>query len=145
MRIASILEGKGRAVHTVLPWADISTAVERLRAADVGALLVCDGDGRICGIVSERDVVRALATHGATLLGTAVAEIMTRKVAVCRPDDTVAAAMAQMTRGRFRHLPVLDRGTLVGLVSIGDLVGHRVRDMELETGVLRDRLLIARS
>lgn len=141
MRISEILDDKGRQVHTALPWTTIAQAVARLDDAGVGALLVCDSDGRIRGIVSERDVVRGLTRHGRSLLDMQVQEVMTRNVATCAPDDTVAMAMAKMTSGRFRHLPVLDRGELVGLVSIGDLVKHRVREMELETGILRDSFI----
>ncbi|MGQ0572575.1 MAG: CBS domain-containing protein [Pseudonocardia sp.] len=141
MRIADILAAKGRQVHTALPWTTIAQAVARLDEAGVGALLVCDADGRIRGIVSERDVVRGLPRHGRGLLDMAVQDVMTRNVATCTSEDTVATAMAKMTRGRFRHLPVVDAGRLVGLVSIGDLVKHRVREMELETGVLRDSFI----
>ncbi|WP_300009294.1 CBS domain-containing protein [Pseudonocardia sp.] len=144
MRIADILTYKGRTVHTVFPYSDVEAAVHALHGAGVGALLVCDDDGKICGIVSERDIVRALVTRGSQLLRTSVADIMTRNVATCGPDDSLTHAMAQMTRDRFRHLPVLDKGELVGLVSIGDLVKHRLREMELQTGVLRD-LVIAKS
>lgn len=103
-----------------------------------------DGDGAIRGIVSERDIVLALRKHGAAVLGMEVSAIMTRQVRTCGPEETVAKAMAQMTVGRYRHLPVLHRGELVGLVSIGDLVKNRLHEMELETGVLRD-VVIARS
>lgn len=141
MRITDILDTKGRQVHTALPWTTVAQAVARLDEAGVGALLVCDADGRIRGIVSERDVVRGLTRHGRGMLDMALQDVMTRNVSTCSPDETVASAMARMTRGRFRHLPVVDGGTLVGLVSIGDLVKHRVREMELETGVLRDSFI----
>ena len=141
MRITDILDDKGRQVHTALPWATIAQAAARLDDAGVGALLVCDADGRIRGMVSERDIVRGLTRHGRGLLDMQVQEIMTRNVTTCSPDDTVTEAMAKMTRGRFRHLPVVEGGRLAGLVSIGDLVKHRVREMELETGVLRDTFI----
>lgn len=144
MKIADILHTKSRAVHSVLPWVTVGEVVKRLDDMGVGALLVCDETDTIKGIVSERDVVRALATHGTRLLTMPVTEVMTRNVRTCTPEETVAHAMSQMTAGRYRHLPVLDRGKLVGMVSIGDLVKHRVREMELETGVLRD-IAIARS
>lgn len=144
MKIADILHTKSRVVHAVLPWVTVGEVVKRLDELGVGAVLVCDEKGAITGIVSERDVVRALATHGTRLLTMRVTEVMTRRVRTCTPDETVAHAMSQMTAGRYRHLPVLDRGKLVGMVSIGDLVKHRVREMELETGVLRD-VVIARS
>lgn len=141
MRIADILQTKGRQVHTALPWTTVAQAVDRLDNAGVGALLVCDGDGRIRGIVSERDIVRGLGRHGTNLLNMQLEEVMTRNVRTCAPDETIAMAMSRMTRGRFRHLPVVDGGDLVGLVSIGDLVHHRVREMELETGILRDSFI----
>jgi CBS domain-containing protein len=144
VKIADILDAKGRTVHSVLPWLTVGEVVERLGRLGVGAVLVGDPDDPVRGIVSERDVVRALARHGTALLAMPVTEIMTRRVRTCAPGESVAQAMAQMTAGRYRHLPVVDGGVLIGMVSIGDLVKHRVREMELETGMLRD-LAIARS
>lgn len=144
MKIADILRAKGRNVHSVLPWLTVAEVVQRLGDLDVGAVLVCDANRLIAGIVSERDIVRALARDGASLLDRPISEVMTSKVRSCTSDETVARAMSQMTAGRYRHLPVVDDGRLVGMVSIGDLVKHRVREMELETGVLRD-VAIARS
>lgn len=144
MRIADILGEKGIEVHTALPWCTVADAVRRLADAQVGALIVCDADRRIRGVISERDVVRILAKRGAAALEQRVEDVMTRDVHSCGPQETVARAMALMTRFRFRHLPVVDAGKLVGVISIGDLVKHRVHEMELETGVLRDRV-IARS
>jgi CBS domain-containing protein len=144
MKVADILTTKGGTVHSVLPWRTVADVVTWLDELRVGALLVCDENRAIQGIVSERDIVRALARHGAGLLTMRVTEVMTRKVRTCGPDESVARAMSQMTAGRYRHLPVIADGRLVGMVSIGDLVKHRVREMELETGVLRD-VAIARS
>ena len=144
MKITDILAGKGSTVHSVRPWTTVAEVVDRLGEEGVGAVLVRDTDGTIRGIVSERDVVLALRAHGAALLTMEVATVMTRQVRTCGPQETVAHAMAQMTVGRYRHLPVIDRGELVGLVSIGDLVKHRLHEMELETGMLRD-LAIVRS
>ena len=141
MRIADILGEKGIKVHTVLPWITVSDATRRLADADVGALVVCNGDGRIRGIVSERDIVRQLAARGATVLEEPVESVMTHSVHTCSKQETVARAMALMTRFRYRHLPVLDGGDLVGIISIGDLVKHRVNEMEMETGILRDRVI----
>jgi CBS domain-containing protein len=141
MKIADILDTKGSTVHTVLPWLTVAEVVERLGKLGIGAVLVCDEHSAIKGIVSERDIVRALRTHGAALLEMPVSDVMTRYVQTAGPDETVAHAMARMTAGRYRHLPVLQNGRLVGMVSIGDLVKHRVREMELETGVLRDALI----
>ena len=141
MKIADILGAKGNTVHHVLPWLTVAEVVERLGRLGIGAVLVCDEHTAIRGIVSERDIVRALRKHGAALLGMPISEVMTRYVQTCDPEETVAHAMARMTAGRYRHLPVLVDGRLVGMVSIGDLVKHRVREMELETGVLRDALI----
>ncbi|WP_232664358.1 CBS domain-containing protein [Pseudonocardia sp. TRM90224] len=141
MKIADILDTKGHTVHSVLPWLTVAEVVDRLGRSGVGALLVCDENRAIRGIVSERDIVRALGKHGAALLSMSVSDVMTRHVRTCEPDETVAHAMAQMTAGRYRHLPVVDKGRLVGMVSIGDLVKNRVREMELETGVLRDAVI----
>jgi CBS domain-containing protein len=143
MKIADILDTKGRTVHTVLPWHTVAEVVDRLGRLSVGAVLVCDENKQMRGIVSERDIVRALRKHGAALLTMPVSDVMTKYVETADPDETVAHAMARMTAGRYRHLPVLMEGKLVGMVSIGDLVKHRVREMEMETGVLRD-VVIAR-
>ena len=144
MRIAEILGEKGIEVHTALPWITVADANRRLADADVGALIVCDAERRIRGILSERDIVRGLAKRGPAVLDEKVEAVMTHDVHTCAPQETVARAMALMTRFRYRHLPVVDHGKLVGIISIGDLVKHRVNEMELETGVLRDRV-IARS
>ena len=144
MRIADILGEKGIEVHTALPWITVAEATKRLADAEVGALIVCDADRRIRGILSERDIVRNLAKHGAGVLQQPVESVMTHDVHTCGSQETVARAMAMMTRFRYRHLPVVDRNKLMGIISIGDLVKHRVHEMELETGVLRDRV-IARS
>jgi CBS domain-containing protein len=143
MTIADILDTKGRTVHTVLPWATVGDAVNRLERFGVGALVVCDEDHRLVGILSERDLIRELSRRGPSLLELRVDEVMTRKVATASLDESIGTAMARMTRDRYRHLPVLDRGALVGMVSIGDLVKARLRDMELETGVLRDIFIAA--
>ena len=143
MKISDILAAKGRTVHSVLPWLTVGEVVERLGRLGIGAVLVCDENHAIRGIVSERDIVRALGRDGAALLTKQVSEVMTRHVRTCAPDETVAHAMARMTAGRYRHLPVVADGELVGMVSIGDLVKNRLKEMELETGVLRD-VVIAR-
>jgi CBS domain-containing protein len=143
MKIADILEAKGSAVHSVRPSHTVADVVERLGELGVGALLVGDDQVPIRGIVSERDVVRGLREHGAQLLGMPVTAVFTSQVRTCTPQESVALVMARMTAGRFRHVPVLQGRALVGMVSIGDLVKHRVREMELETGVLRD-VVIAR-
>ncbi|MHA6795959.1 CBS domain-containing protein [Pseudonocardia bannensis] len=141
MKIADILDAKGRTVHTALPWITVAEAVARLNRHRIGALLACDADRKICGILSERDIMRGLGRYGSELLDMKIDDVMTHHPATVSPEETVAQAMAQMTRGRYRHLPVVDQGAVVGIVSIGDLVKHRVKEMELETGVLRDAVI----
>jgi CBS domain-containing protein len=144
MRVEAILRAKGHAVETIRPDAKVQMAVHRMRMQNVGALVVCRDGERVEGVLSERDLVRGLARHGADLLEMSVVAIMSRNVPTCGPDDSLAFVMDQMTRTRQRHLPVLEAGTLCGIVSIGDVVKHRLEEMELETHVLRDAYLTHR-
>ena len=141
MKVESILNSKGRRVATIRPDATIAQVTHELRLEGIGALVVSSDGERIEGIISERDVVRGLRRHGPALLDMRVEDVMTRHVVTCTPDESITAAMARMTHGRHRHLPVVDGGRLVGMVSIGDIVGHRLREVELETGVLRDAFI----
>ena len=138
MNVESILKVKGSEVETVSPDALTVFAVHKLTTAGIGALVVSTDGVRLEGVISEREVVRGLSRHGARVLDLPVADVMTRRVPVCSPDDTLAHVMAEMTRTRHRHLPVIRDGRLCGLVSIGDIVKHRVEDLELEANVLRD-------
>jgi CBS domain-containing protein len=140
VKVENILMSKGRSVETVPPWATVAEAVRRLNGPPkIGALVVCgDTEQRLVGMITERDVVTALGTDGAMLLQRSVGEVMSRNVPTCSPGDSLTDLMAQMTRSRYRHLPVVVVGRVVGLVSIGDVVSHRLREMELETGILRD-------
>lgn len=138
MKIADILNRKGHMVYYVHEWQSVSEVVEELGSTGTGALIVLGRSGEIRGIVSERDIVRALRAHSADLMQTPVSEVMTRNVTTVGPEETVAKGMAMMTKLRHRHLPVLENGKLVGVVSIGDLVKHRVAEMEMENVVLRD-------
>ena len=140
MKVREILGAKGRGVITIRPDATVATAVHRLALERIGALVVSDDGLRVAGILSERDVVEGLARDGADLFATGrrVADLMTRNVVTCGPDDTVKWLMAEMTRRRVRHLPVLDDGRLVGIVSIGDVVKSRLGEVELEATVLRE-------
>ena len=140
MKVREILEAKGSRVVTIRSDATLSTAVHRLALERIGALVVSEDGVRVAGILSERDVVEGLARDGADLLATGrrVAGLMTRDVATCGPDDTSRQLMAEMTRHRVRHLPVLDDGRLVGIVSIGDVVKSRLSEVELEATVLRE-------
>lgn len=141
MMISDILRDKGGEVFATFAWTPVAEVIEQLDDRRVGALVVHDETRTVAGIVSERDIVHGLRTRGAALLELPVDQIMTHHVATVAPDEPLARAMATMTRGRYRHLPVIDRGELIGVVSIGDLVKHRLREMELETGVLRDSFI----
>ena len=138
MTVEAILKAKGHDVQTVRPDTAVVLAVDRLSSMQIGALVV-SGDGtRVEGVISERDVVRALAQHGQRALEMTVADVMARHVPVCSPDDAIVDVMAQMTRTRNRHVPVVQDGRLYGLVSIGDLLKNRLEELELQTNVLRD-------
>jgi CBS domain-containing protein len=108
-----------------------------LKEANVGALVVTDGDDKLVGILSERDIVRNLASDGAKLMTKKVSDLMTSNVVTCKPDDRVDALMRQMTDGRFRHVPVVDNERLVGIISIGDVVKNRLDELEDEASQLR--------
>ncbi len=144
MRVESILEKKGRHVETVAPDASLQLAVHKLTTHNIGALVVSPDGARVEGVISERDVVRGLAKRGVGLLDATVASVMSRGVPVCSPDALLTAVMSQMTRTRNRHLPVVDGGRLCGIVSIGDVVKHRLEEVELEANVLRDVYLARR-
>jgi CBS domain-containing protein len=146
MKVADILDKKGRRVVTIRADASIETAIHRLALERIGALVVSEDGEALEGILSERDILHALAREGAAILGPGrrVAEIMTRAVRTCGPHDSVKHLMDTMTRYRVRHLPVVENGRLIGLVSIGDVVKNRLEEMELETNVLRDVVLAGR-
>ncbi|MEZ5932661.1 MAG: CBS domain-containing protein [Alphaproteobacteria bacterium] len=120
------------------PKARIAEVAALLSKERVGAVVVLDADQRLAGIVSERDIARRLAEHGAALLDMSADQIMTREVVTCSPDDGVDKLMRKMTTGRFRHLPVMEGATIVGLVSIGDIVKHRLEQLESEASLLQD-------
>jgi len=144
MTVKAILSRKGNDVITIEPTVTVSAAVNILAEHRIGALVVVAGaDGQVAGILSERDIVRALAQRGPGALQEAVGQVMTRRVVTCTESDTVAALMERMTQGKFRHLPVVERGKLVGLVSIGDVVKHRLGEMEHESNALREYILTA--
>ena len=145
MKVREILDAKGRGVVTVRPEASVSTVVHRLVLERIGALVVSEDGRHIAGVVTESDIVRALAADGAAAVasGRRVAELMTRNVATCTPEDTVKRVMAEMTRRRVRHLPVVEDGGLAGIVSIGDVVKSRLEEVELEADVLRDAYIAA--
>jgi CBS domain-containing protein len=143
MTIARILADKGRHVSTILPQRTLSDAVELLTANNIGAAVVTDAEGKVVGILSERDVVRAMARDGANALDDPVSKYMTTPVVTTCDHDCVTAAMGKMTNERFRHLPVIEDGKLAGLVSIGDLVKFRLAEMERQHEELKEYIASA--
>lgn len=137
MTVAAILRHKGSAVLSVRPGERARAVAALLAERRIGAVLVLDDAARILGIVSERDIVRALATHGAAALGLAASDLMTRVVHTLEPGSTETEAMAMMTENRVRHLPVLNRGELVGMISIGDVVKARIMETQGEVEALK--------
>jgi CBS domain-containing protein len=138
MNVARILKDKGRTVTTVTPEASLREIVETLASARVGALVVCGQDNHVVGIISERDVVKMLAANGASVLDEPVALYMTKEVRTCTERDTVEWLMEEMTSKRFRHLPVVEGGKLIGIVSIGDVVKQRIAVADLEAASMRE-------
>src|SRR5690242_20434272 len=143
MTVKALLSRKGRDVVTIAPAATLSEAAKLLGQRRIGAVVVTGADNRVAGILSERDIVRALGERGASALEENVAAVMTRKVTTCNESDTVVAIMERMTTGKFRHVPVVDQGKLVGVISIGDVVKHRVHEIEGETNALREYIATA--
>jgi CBS domain-containing protein len=138
MNVATILKHKGGDIVSVAPDATLQEVAHFLAEKRIGAVLVLDGTDTIQGIVSERDIVRAIAARGAACLQTPVASVMTSAVKTCRPGDTIDQLMAQMTSGRFRHVPVVEHDRLVGIVSIGDVVKLKIAESELEVSAIRE-------
>ena len=143
MHVAEILSAKGREVATITSERKLSEAVDELARRRIGALVVVEGRGRIVGILSERDIVRSIAKRGGDLLGDTVGSIMTREVVTCKEDETINRVMGRMTRGRFRHLPVVEDGRLAGIVSIGDVVKARIEEVEHEAEDMRTYIATA--
>jgi len=143
MTVSTILAGKGRGIVSIEPNATLGSAVELLAEKRIGAVIVLGAGNRIAGILSERDIVRVLAERGAGALDEPVSGTMTRKVSTCTENETVSTIMERMTEGKFRHVPVVEQGRLVGIVSIGDVVKHRLQQMEREQAAMRDYILTA--
>lgn len=138
MYVAAVLKRKGGDVVTVAPTDPIGAVVRRLAQERIGAVVILDDQGRPAGILSERDIVRALAGEGARALERTAADLMTRHVLTGRPGDTVAQIMQLMTQRRIRHVPILDDdGRMAGLVSIGDVVKARLDETEMEVESMR--------
>ncbi len=138
MLIGQILAGKGREVVSTRPDATIAEVAKLLKARRIGAVVVTDPSGELCGIISERDLARGLADHGADLLQLRVRDLMTAEVSTCAPDDGIDKLMQQMTEGRFRHLPVVEDGRMIGIISIGDVVKHRMDEIQGEADAMRE-------
>ena len=139
MQVRHILQEKGRDIIAVSPAATVAEAARLLAEKRIGAVIVKGNSGALSGILSERDLVRAIAAEGASALSRDVTSYMTKSVATCTESDTVEDLMEMMTRGRFRHIPVLDdRQVLCGLVSIGDVVKTRIAETVNEANSLRE-------
>ncbi len=144
MRVADILKGKGAGVMTVTPTETISVMAQRMRIAGVGAMIVSSDGQSLEGIISERDLAYAVPVHGAKLHALPVSELMTKSVITCSLEDGIAEVARIMTQRRIRHLPVKEGGRLVGVISIGDVLKHRLSEIELEANVLRDIAIASR-
>ena len=143
MSIEGILRQKGTEVTTIDPDASIKRAADWLRLKNIGALVVTSGQA-VLGLISEREIVHALSHYGDAAASMPVKEIMRHGVIIVSPDESVDRVMKLMTCHRVRHMPVLHDGKLAGIISIGDVVKHRLGDLELETNVLRDAYIVAR-
>jgi len=143
MTVKAILEAKGHDVYTLGADERLTEAVRVLAEHRIGALVITSSDRKIVGILSERDIVRAIAKQGAAALDGTVRSVMTSKVKVCNERHTVNEVMEIMTRGRFRHLPVEKDGVLDGIVSIGDVVKRRIEDVEKEAEEIRTYIATA--
>lgn len=139
MNVESILSHKGRDVATLSPDNTLYDLVEQLSTRRIGAMVVTDPTGgTIKGIISERDVVHAVARHGPDALEMRVGDVMTREVLTCQPGDQITDIMGLMTGRRFRHVPVVENGRLIGIVSIGDVVKYRLGELDQEVGMWRE-------
>ncbi len=137
MFVESVLNSKGSTVVTAKPDVPVREIANMLAAAGIGAVVISTDGVRVDGILSERDIVAAVASKGEAALGAAASDLMTREVVTCDPKDHIADLMSTMTDKRIRHLPVLEEGALAGIVSIGDVVRCRVQEIEAEAEALR--------
>ena len=143
MNVEQLLRDKGREVISVQPHRTLAEAIRTLSEKRIGAVVVMGADGALIGILSERDIIRALGAQGGAALDSAVSSSMTSKVVTCRPQTSVDELMEIMTTGRFRHVPVVENGRVTGIVSIGDVVKHRVAAIEAESQAMRDYIAMA--
>ncbi len=140
MNVATILRAKGRSVTTVRPDTTLQDVAGKLAARKIGAVVVVGDNGAVDGIISERDVIRAIAERGVAALEMPASRFMTRDIITCSETSLVDEAMEIMTTGRFRHLPVVEDGSLVGIISIGDVVKNHVATVEMEVSAMRGYL-----
>ena len=144
MKVSDIIQTKGSVVKTVRPESSARELSVRLHAEQIGAMVVSSDGKSIEGIVTERDLAYGLAAHGSDLPTIAISRLMTKVVVVCSPEDSITYAMKLMTQRRVRHLPVKQGDQLVGIISIGDVLKHRLDELELEANVMRDYAVAAR-
>lgn len=140
MNVAALLKSKGGSVSTATPNATLLEVAKQLSERKIGAIVIVGDNGKVDGIVSERDIVRALSEHGLDAVNTPVGNVMTREPVSCELSVTVDELMSTMTRGRFRHLPVIEDGALIGIVSIGDVVKNHIAEVEMEVSAMRGYL-----
>lgn len=140
MNVATILKTKGTAVTTARPDQPLLEIIQKLSQKKIGAVVVVGDKGSVDGIISERDIIKAISQKGEKALSLAVSQFMTRKVVTCKLSSHVDELMELMTAGRFRHLPVVENGSLMGIVSIGDIVRNHVSEVELEVSAMRNYL-----
>ncbi len=144
MYVSDVLRTKGFEVIATGPAETIAATARMLNVRRIGAAVVRDATGKVMGMISERDIIRGIAVYGERALDMHVRDLMTRDVVACKPTDTISEVMKVMTMRRFRHLPVISGGELKGLVSIGDVVKHRLEETEMEARVLRDYVIASR-
>lgn len=143
MTVAAILSGKGHETITARSDALLSEICETLATNKIGAVVVCNGNKEIEGIISERDIVRTIGTKGPSSLDVPVSSVMTKEVVTCTEENSVNEVMARMTQGRFRHMPVVKDGKLTGVISIGDVVKFKIAQVELEAEQMRSYITMA--
>jgi CBS domain-containing protein len=141
MNVASILKSKGGAITTASRDTRVEAIAGLLAKHRIGAVVIVSPEGRVEGIVSERDIVKAIAERGSMCLDEIADAIMTREVITCDPDEPLDRLMSTMTTGRFRHVPVVEAGRLTGIVSIGDAVKYKIAEVELEANALKSYVL----
>ena len=145
MNVETILASKGSEVSTIRPDATVGEALHRMRIERIGALVVSEDGASIAGIISDRGIMWAIDEYGVGVLGNSVGSVMTKEVFTCSREDRVSALMATMTKRRFRHIPVVEKdGRLCGIISIGDVVKHRLDEIQHEADAMREYIAGAR-